>query len=1122
MFQPLPGKVDFPQLEHDVLAFWKDNDVFARSVERRKGAKRFVFYEGPPTANGMPHPGHALTRAMKDIFPRYRTMTGSLVERKAGWDTHGLPVEIEVSKELGIHTKAEIEEYGIEAFIKLCLDSVFRYTTEWREMTDRLGFWLDMDDAYATFHESYVESVWWSLKTLFDRGHLYQGHKVVWWWPQGGTALSAGEVGEGYREVDDPSVFVRFPLVDEEGTSLLVWTTTPWTLISNHFAAVNPKLQYSVVRDEERGERLVIATELVERIGGLAGRKFVVEKTMPGTELVGRRYRPPFDPFYLEMGERTAPLVGGGEAHVGWRVLAADFVTLDSGTGLVHEAPAFGEVDFDLLQEERQRFMEPDDVPLLCAVEPDGSFTEVAGEAYAGRNIKEADKDIIAEMREGGLLYHREAYRHDYPFCPRAPEDPMIQYARASWFVRTSGFKDQFLANNNEVKWLPEHIQEGRFGDFLRNNVDWALSRERFWGTPLPIWKCEETGGMEAVESYDELTSKPGISGTEVWEEAKAADPSLHEALKIHRPWIDSVEYDSPFAEGARMKRVIEVIDCWWDAGSMPFAQWGYPHVEGSRERFKEMFPADFISEAIDQTRGWFYGLMSISTLLFQDDHTGPKTVADEDMPEPEPPFPYKACIVLGHMMGEDGLKMSKSKKNYRSPNYIFDTLGADAMRWYFYSAQPPWTSVRFQEAAIRDSQREFLVRLWNVLSFFNIYARIDGFDPGLGEGETASGWRPVAERGELDRWITSELHRTIRAVRTSMDGFENFPAAGELKSFVDALSNWYVRRSRERFWVEGEDQDKWDAYNTLYEVLVDVSKLIAPFTPFVADVFYRSLVAEPAAEAGLDDVAISVHLCDYPESDPERIDEALSEEMDVVRQLVSLGHAARSDAGLKVRQPLGEAEVVLAMPEQTARLQGYGDLIAEELNVHRVEFKNDADEYVAYSVKPNFRNMGPKHGKKVPRIAAALGAMDAGAVRGALVENGMVSVMVDGEAVELVADDVEVRLEAKPGWAAAPGRAGVVVIGTELTEELREEGMVRELIHHVQAARKAADLPYQARIRLAVETGDELRGILERHKETIARECLVEEFAWSVDGVDGVETVTVEGVEARVGIGVV
>ncbi len=1130
MFQPLPGKVDFPALEHQVLAFWKRDDVFARSIEGRRGAKRFIFYEGPPTANGMPHPGHALTRAMKDVFPRYRTMCGDLVERKAGWDTHGLPVEIEVSKELGIHTKAEIEEFGMEAFIKLCLDSVFRYTDEWREMTERLGFWLDLDEAYATFHESYVESVWWSLKTLFERGLLYQGHKVVWWWPQGGTALSAGEVGEGYREVQDPSVFVRFPLVDEEGTSLLVWTTTPWTLISNHFAAVHPELEYAIVRDAEVGDRLVVASALVDKVSALTGHSFEVERTLTGADLVGWRYRPPFENYYQEFGEQTAELVEGGRAHIGWRVLAADFVTIESGTGLVHEAPAFGEVDFDLLQTERRRFVDPDEVPLLCAVAPDGTFTEVAGDGFAGRNIKEADKDIIASLRDSGLLYHRDSYRHDYPFCPRAPEDPMIQYARASWFVRTSGFKDRFLANNDEVQWHPDHIQEGRFGDFLRNNVDWALSRERFWGTPLPIWRCEDTGEMEAIGSYSELLSKAGVGGTEVWTKAKAAEPNLHDALRIHRPWIDAITYDSPFAEGARMRRVVEVIDCWWDAGSMPFAQWGYPHVEGSRERFKEMFPADFISEAIDQTRGWFYGLMSISTLLFQDDHSGPESEADVDMPDPEYPFPYKTCIVLGFMLGEDGLKMSKSKKNYRSPTYIFDTLGADAMRWYFYSAQPPWTSVRFQEAAIRDAQREFLVRLWNVLSFFNIYARMDGFDPGLAEGANRSGWRPVGERGELDRWITSEFHRTTQAVRQAMDGFENFPAATALKTFVDALSNWYVRRSRERFWSEGDPQDKWDAYNTLYEVLVDLSKLIAPFTPFIADVIYRNLVAEPAVSGDVANrVPISVHLCDYPVADESLIDEVLSEDMDLVRQLVSLGHSARSDAALKVRQPLGLAEIVLAMPERAARLAPYGDLIAEELNVHRVEFTNDADEYVEFSVKPNFRVLGPKHGKRVPRIAAALDSMDAAMVRQAVVDQGAVSISVDGDVVVLEAEDVEVRLEAKPGWAAAPGRVGVVVIGTEITEALREEGVVRELIHHVQAARKAADLPYQARIRLAVEGDEELAGIVERHAETIARECLVVEIVASIgefgEAAEAVATdveVEVEGYSARMAIAVV
>ena len=976
MFEPLPSQFSFPQAEERVLAFWERHKIFERSLEQRRAAEqrgatgqpggsgsaggptdahagRFVFYEGPPTANGLPHPGHCLTRAIKDLFPRYQTMCGKLVERKAGWDTHGLPVEIEVCKELGISTKEEIEAYGVEKFIRKCIESVFRYTREWEQMTRRLGFWVNLEEAYVTFHQSYVESVWWSLKTLFERGLLYQGHKIVWWWPQGGTALSSGEVGEGYRTVEDPSVYVRFPLVRDEGSrdrgiegsrrgiegtgtkgmregeaaaeplagrasllalpadkqvSLLVWTTTPWTLISNHFAAVGPDIDYALVHDSQTDEYLVIAAALVGSVAEKTKRKLEVVANLKGHDLIGLRYVPPFGVYYtkttagVRLGDRAAALKDGGQDFLGWRVTPATFVTLDTGTGLVHEAPAYGEVDFDLLQEERRRFADPDAIPLLNAVKPDGTFNDDAPPQWRGKYIKACDKEIIRDMKERGLLYHQELYKHEYPFCPRAEDDPLIQYARQSWFVRTSQFKEEFLKNNDKITWLPEHIQEGRFGDFLRNNVDWALSRERYWGTPLPIWRCEKTGKMEAIGSYAELLAKPDVQGTDAWEQAKAADPTLPDHLKVHKPYIDAVTYASPFANGARMRRVPEVIDCWWDAGSMPFAQWGFPHQPNSVKTFLQRFPADFISEAIDQTRGWFYGLLAISTLLFAltkedrdkllaavrrwraEGSIPEEAVRSEEralqdpskptyaVPSPEAAWsdprqfgghtafgrgahPYKSCIVLGHVMGEDGLKMSKRKKNYKEPSYIFDTYGADAMRWYFFSAQAPWTTIRFQEANIRDAHREFLVRLYNVFSFFNIYANIDGFVPGGGpvlqgsalqepQGSAlqrpqggalryGSPWRPTAERSELDRWIVSELQLTIRFVRESMDKFENYPAATRIKDFVDALSNWYVRRSRDRFWKHEKDQDKWDAHHTLYGVLWTLSQLIAPFTPF-------------------------------------------------------------------------------------------------------------------------------------------------------------------------------------------------------------------------------------------------------------------------------------------------
>ena len=678
MFKPLESSVSFPKLEEEISRFWRRGGIYEETLTARTGAPVFVFYEGPPTANGLPHPGHCLTRSIKDLFPRYKTMRGYLCQRKAGWDTHGLPVEVEVCKELGIHSKDEIEAFGVEPFIRKCVESVFRYTQQWEQMTQRLGFWIHLDEAYVTFHQSYVESVWWALKTLFDRGLLYQGHKIVWWWAQGGTALSAGEVGQGYREVTDPSVFVRFPLVDTRGegrgergeggkplavshakneplavspadspcslddrlhdADLLVWTTTPWTLPGNQFAAIKPDLEYSVVSVEGEKRRVILASALVEAVSGKTGKRFVVEVTLPGEKLIGLRYKPPFDCYYKHLESDHF----GGWGYVGsftgeeetkqrcrtkkadWRVVSGDFVSTDAGTGVVHIAPAFGEDDYRILQEQQERAPLPGYRPIFFnPVRPNGTFTEDAPDYCQGRWVMDCNRDIIRQLKSEGLLLHEEQYVHDYPFCWRAEEDRLIQYPRDSWFIRTTAFKEKMLANNSRINWLPEHIKDGRFGNFLETNVDWALSRERYWGTPLPIWVCEETGYKEAVGSYAELLAKPDVTGTEVWDKAKKESPELPDDLCVHKPYIDAITYASPKAEGARMRRVSEVIDCWFDSGAMPFAQWGYPHQPGSSERFAAQFPADFISEAIDQTRGWFYSLLAISTLLFGDEGRG-------------------------------------------------------------------------------------------------------------------------------------------------------------------------------------------------------------------------------------------------------------------------------------------------------------------------------------------------------------------------------------------------------------------------------------------------------------------------------------------------------------------
>ncbi len=1133
MFRPVDSNVHFPTLETEILQLWDERQVYEKSLAQREGAPKFVFYEGPPTANGLPHPGHCLTRAIKDLFPRYRTMRGYRCDRKAGWDTHGLPVEVEVCKELGIHAKEEIEAYGVEPFIHRCQESVWRYMQEWEHLTRRLGFWIHLGEAYVTYHQSYVESVWWALKKLWDRGLLYQGHKIVWWWAQGGTALSAGEVGQGYREVADPSVYVRFPLLDDEGketdTDLLVWTTTPWTLPSNQFAAVHPELKYAVVEDAELGRKLIIAADLVETIAGKVKRELTVVETRQGTELVGKRYVPPFDYYHRPSGNAQGMLANGGRQHLAWRVTEAGFVTTESGTGVVHEAPAFGEVDYDLLLAEQARFKPGEGPNLICAVAPDGRFTDEAPD-YVGRWVKDCDKDIARNLKERGLLYHQEQYLHDYPFCWRAENDPLIQYPRKSWFIKTSQFKSAMLANNERINWLPDHIKHGRFGNFLETNVDWALSRERYWGTPLPIWVCEQTGEMVSIASYDELLAKPGLAGTEVWEAAKQANPELVEDLKVHKPYIDAITFDSPFAQGARMQRVSEVIDCWFDSGAMPFAQWGYPHQ--GQEQFADQFPADFISEALDQTRGWFYSQLAISTLLFGEEaakldppashksptpHSELRTPNSANTPNFPYPHPYKNCIVLGLMLGEDGQKMSKSKRNYREPNEIFNKYGADALRWYFFANQPPWTSIRYSEQAIKDSIPEFLLRLWNVYNFLIGYATSDDrWNPAeeiAGSGgqlaatdlAKAKSYRPAEKRSELDRWILSELAGACRGVVQRMDAYDNFGAAGVIKSFVDGLSNWYVRRSRDRFWASGSSVDKSDAYWTLYECLTTTAKLIAPFTPFIAEALWQNLAVAPFGER----VAESVHLCDYPAGDDQPIDEQLSQRMDQLREVTSLGRAARMEARLKVRQPLSKVEVILAEPTHQAWLAAHADLIREELNVKQVEFTQHAEEYISYTVLPNLPKLGPRLGKQLPALRKALTAADPAKLLKELNEQGQATLDLGGSTIALGSEDIQVRLTAKAGWAAAQGHACVVVLNTELNDELLAEGMARDVIRAIQDRRKQIGCQLSDRIEVGLTSDDEsLLAAVVKFQEHIQGETLAEKIVTKpLSGVEPFET---------------
>ena len=1212
VFEKVPSELNFPREERATLEFWKRERIFERSLEeaKAKGAPSFVFYEGPPTANGLPHNGHVLTRVIKDLFPRYKTMRGFYVPRKAGWDTHGLPVEVEVEKELRIHGKAAIEEYGVEPFIAKCVQSVFRYTREWEHLTERVGFWVDLPSAYVTFHQSYVESVWWALSELFKKGLLYQGHKVVWWWAQGGTALSSGEVGLGYKEVVDPSAYVAFPLTQALAggpASLLIWTTTPWTLPSNMFVAVNASFDYALVKlSRDGGEtRLVVAEKLVAGLAKKLKTELVVEKVIAGRDLVGLEYEPPFANDYVDArylaSTATRARPAGEKGPAFWRVLATDFVSLDAGTGLVHVAPAFGEDDHRAFT--RENTLAGGTIPLLCSVAPDGTFND-AMPVYKGRWVKDCDKDLLAELKTRGALVLVEQYKHDYPFCWRSDQDPLIQYARPAWYIKTTALKDAAIANNRKVAWLPDHIQEGRFGDFLAHNVDWALSRERYWGTPLNVWICDKDEEHKHAPSGTADILARNAKAFDRFHAAKRLDPSLSEHLMVHKPWIDDVVFTCT-QEGCDgvMHRVPEVIDCWFDSGCMPFAQWGFPHQ--GRTEFLQSFPADFISEAIDQTRGWFYSLLMISTLVF--DAETQKSVGLD--PVREYPLPYKTCIVLGHVSDKEGKKEAKSKGNYTPPEIILDAVqmdfavlaradaekmkgvawsakdsdgggaafvatedldgldlsdgakvvlrgagsaheaevslrgkkglprrvivlddslharlgvsatktpdvkpvevprlpatervtvidpttpapGADAFRWFFYASGPPWNATRHSLSNVRSLQKEFLVKLRNVYSFFTIYANLDGFDP--------RAQQPPAERAELDRWILVELAQTVKTCRERLDAYDIYAATLALTDLVDALSNWYVRRSRARFWSSGWSDDKAAAYFTLYEVLVTLSKLTAPFVPFFAESMYRNLVAGPA-EAHGETVPSSVHLTSYPEPDARWLDDAaargLSPKVRAVRDLVSLGLQVRTQAKLKVRQPLRQAYAVVV---DTSLFEGSAvQELKEELNVllfHPVPLAR-AGEFVEFRIKPNFRALGSRGlGKEAQGLKASmakLGVAEAAAFAASILGGG--SVTHDGIALERA--DVEVELVAKEGFAAAGDRVGVIVLDTKLDDELIDLGLVRELQSRVQGARKEMELGYADRIRLFVHTDEKLLAAVRAHTDALAAEVLADEI---------------------------
>ncbi|MDR3077444.1 MAG: isoleucine--tRNA ligase, partial [Planctomycetota bacterium] len=889
VFAPVERKIDFPASERRWLEFWQRESVFEKQLARgreaaeREGNSPYVFYEGPPTANGMPHPGHVLTRVVKDLFPRYQAMRGRSVPRKAGWDTHGLPVEIEVEKELGIEGKQAIESYGVEAFVRKCKDSVFRYSDAWRRLTERIGFWVDLDDPYVTYHESYIESVWWSLKRLWEAGLIYHGHKIVPWCPRCGTALSSHEVGQGYREVADPSATVAFRSREDAKLLYVAWTTTPWTLVSNVALAIGPGFDYDFVQAGE--ETLVMASALREKVMGKIPHQVV--RVVKGAELVGREY------------EQLFPYVRTDKPA--FRLVAGDFVGLEAGSGIVHIAPAFGEDD--------NRAGRENGLPLLNPVRTDGVFDDTAG-PWAGMFVKDADPLIIKELRKRGQLVKSEQYIHDYPFCWRCPS-PLLYYPRPAWYIRTSEVKEAMLANNARIRWYPDHIRDGRFGNFLASNVDWALSRERYWGTPLPIWECA-CGARQAVGGKAELLA------------LAANREELPDNFELHKPWVDQVKIPCPVCSGF-MRRVPEVIDCWYDSGAMQFAQWGYPCQPGSAEKLRQALPADFISEAIDQTRGWFYSLLAIATLLKECAERLKKAGRDPGDLSPwdrEYPLPFRSCLVLGLLLSQEGAKLSKKLRNYPDPFDVLEQEGADAMRWFFCVSNQPWTSTRFFQGGIREAQKEFLVKIRNVYSFFVIYANIDGFDPRTGlEGlrslspaafARAPGRPPQERRSLLDRWMLSKAESASRQVAESFDAMNILAGAQALNELADQLSNWYVRRSRDRFWAAGGDEDKTAAHWTLYETLCRLALISAPIIPFFAEELYQGL----ARSLWPDSLPESVHLCRWPEPDGSLLAPEVEERMDLVREIASLGLAARASRKIKVRQPLSRAVVILARPE--------------------------------------------------------------------------------------------------------------------------------------------------------------------------------------------------------------
>ncbi|MDD7186274.1 MAG: isoleucine--tRNA ligase [Clostridia bacterium] len=1021
MYKKVDASLNFLQREQEVLDFWNANNVFEQSIKNNEGHEEFTFYDGPPTANGKPHIGHVLTRVMKDIIPRYQTMKGKHVLRKAGWDTHGLPVELEIEKKLGLDGKQDIEKYGIEPFIKECKQSVWKYTDEWKKMSDRLGYWVDMEHPYVTYDDNYIESVWWALKTIAEKGLLYKGYKIVPYCPRCGTALSSHEVAQGYKDVKEKSVYVKFKIKGKDNAYFLVWTTTPWTLPSNVALCMNAEYDYVEIKVGD--ETYVLAEALVPTLF----EDYEVISRKKGKDYEYTEYEPMF-PYALGTFKEKA-----------FYVVNDPYVTLTDGTGIVHIAPAFGEDD-SLVGKKYN-------LPFVQMVNDRGRFID-AVEPYKGMFVKDADKLIIKDLKESGVLFKDVLFEHSYPFCWRC-NTPLLYYARSSWFIKTTAIKEQLIASNKSVNWMPETIGTGRMGNFLENVIDWGLSRERYWGTPLPVWVCEDCGEIHVMGSKKELKEMCGIEGD----------------IELHRPYIDVPTCKCPKC-GGKMKRVKEVIDCWFDSGSMPFAQFHYPFE--NKELFEKHFPADFISEAVDQTRGWFYTLLTISTLLFGKS-------------------PFKNCIVLGHVNDKNGIKMSKHLGNVVDPWSVLDKQGADAVRWYFYTSSAPWLPSRFYEEAVSEGQRKFMGTLWNTYAFFVLYADIDKYDPSKYDIKKC-------KLTLMDKWVLSKLNTLIKVVDKGLAEYKTFETARYIQDFTDELSNWYVRRGRERYWGSGMTEDKAAAYTTLYTVLVTLCKIAAPYVPFMAESIYRNLVPE-----FFDNEPISVHLCSYPVADESMIDEELEKGMEDVLEIVALGRAARNGSNIKNRQPL--KKLYVATDRKVNLTEGLYNIAKDELNIKEFEVLHDASAFVTYKLKPQLKTLGPKYGKALGAIRNFLDTCNAAEVVACVKGGGTYKTKLGETEVEFTIDDLLISSEPSEGFVSESSDGLTVVLDVHVTEELLLEGAVRELVSRIQNMRKEAGFNVTDRIVLGYKAEGVAERVLKEKADEIKSDVLAEEITETPDG---------------------